>query len=287
MSVETQASVVLSSVNWTGKEITTIQYIVPRSILAEINTHRVFSRNVRNSSRAIPTTKVIEEIRNNPFIPEFKANQRGMVAKDSYVKSHSRAIDVWLATMRESLNGAEILAELDSHKQYQNRLLEPFSYVKGVITSTEWENFYSQRISVDAEPEMCRLAESILECATNTDVTELRPGEWHLPFIQDDEKQLNIEVQKKISVARCARISVVPFDSATRDVEKDLELYNFLLSQNHWSPFEHIARVPTHFEAIGEAFKGLRQLLTNHQTKLRYGNFSGWFQYRQEVQNGY
>jgi hypothetical protein len=58
--------------------ITTMQVTFPRFILAEINTHRAFSRNSA-SSRAIPTEKIIEQVVTNPFIPEtFNRRVKGM-----------------------------------------------------------------------------------------------------------------------------------------------------------------------------------------------------------------
>lgn len=48
--------------------ITTMIVTFPRFILAEFNTHRMFSRNSA-SSRAIPFEKMLEVVQNNPFIP--------------------------------------------------------------------------------------------------------------------------------------------------------------------------------------------------------------------------
>ena len=45
----------------TGAEITTHFVRMPRIILPEVNTHRIFSRNVA-SSRAIPVLKMLENL---------------------------------------------------------------------------------------------------------------------------------------------------------------------------------------------------------------------------------
>lgn len=45
-----------------GHRITSLQLVMPRFILAQFNTHRSFSRNTA-SSRAIPTAKLIEQVR--------------------------------------------------------------------------------------------------------------------------------------------------------------------------------------------------------------------------------
>ena len=58
--------------------LTTVMATFPRFILAEINTHRVFSRNSA-SSRAIPTERLIERVMDNPFVPAtFNKRVKGM-----------------------------------------------------------------------------------------------------------------------------------------------------------------------------------------------------------------
>ena len=54
----------------TGATIETFEMYFPRPILAEQNTHRVFSRNT-GSSRAIPLKTMLRELRRTPFIPMF------------------------------------------------------------------------------------------------------------------------------------------------------------------------------------------------------------------------
>lgn len=279
-ATQAQAFVVKDSINWTGHRLTTVQVRFPRSILSELNTHRVFSRNAR-SSRAVPTSKLCEEVRDDPFVPNFYGNQKGMIATAQKIED-TEIIDAWFNAMRGSVESAEKIAEKGSHKQYQNRLLEPFAYVDALISSTEWNNFFIQRIADDAEPNMRMLAMAINETIIESEPKELKIGEYHLPFVQDNENELPTEVKIKISVARCARISVTPFDSKRINLDKDLELFEFLRDNGHASPFEHIARVPSHIETFNEAVKGFIQLICVKQTSLRYGNFAGWFQFRKE-----
>jgi hypothetical protein len=87
--------------------------------------------------------------------------------------------------------------------------------------------------------------------------------QWHIPYIQNDELGLSLEAQRKIGVARCARVSYLTHDG-TRDYNKDLGLFERLLTgsgKGHWSPMEHVAN----------ACRDANQ---------RSGNFIGWFQYR-------
>ena len=74
------ATVVADSVSPDGVRVTTIEVTLHRFVLAELNTHRVFSRNSA-SSRAIPIGKQIARVETDPAMPvEFGANQRGMQA---------------------------------------------------------------------------------------------------------------------------------------------------------------------------------------------------------------
>lgn len=61
------ARVVADSVDPRGNRLTRCLVVMPRIIIAEINTHRMLSKNT--SSRAIPFNKMLEAVETNPFIP--------------------------------------------------------------------------------------------------------------------------------------------------------------------------------------------------------------------------
>jgi hypothetical protein len=66
--------------------LTTFRVVIPRMVLAELNTHRLASRNSA-SSRARPITKMIEDVLTNPFIPDrFPRKHKGMQAPDQLKK---------------------------------------------------------------------------------------------------------------------------------------------------------------------------------------------------------
>jgi thymidylate synthase ThyX len=48
------------------------------------------------------------------------------------------------------------------HKSVVNRLLEPFMWHKIIVSATEWENFFSQRVSPLAQPEIRVVAEKMM-----------------------------------------------------------------------------------------------------------------------------
>lgn len=72
------AKVVAHSKGPNGDELITIVGTFPRIILAEVNTHRMLSKNT-SSSRAIPFFKMVKSISDNPFIPyAFQKHHSGM-----------------------------------------------------------------------------------------------------------------------------------------------------------------------------------------------------------------
>lgn len=78
-----KATVIADSVHAeTGTRITTMELVYPRFIHSEFMTHRILNRNA-SSSRAIPTSKFIEQVRNEPVMPShWGRNQKGMQAAE-------------------------------------------------------------------------------------------------------------------------------------------------------------------------------------------------------------
>lgn len=240
------AKVIADSIAPNGQRITTIQATHHRYILAELNTHRVFSRNSA-SSRAIPVTKLLETVRTDPAMPLYYAyNQSGMQAAGRMTEAVSAACEQVILDLRDyTLQSVRTLTDLNLHKQWTNRYLEPFMWHTVIITSTEWDNFFLQRISSLAQPEIDHLAIKIYNAMLVSKPEEIDYGQWHLPYVDGRVEELRIFLADdlvKISAARCARVSYLT-QEGTRDPEKDLEMYNKLISANppHWSPLEHVA----------------------------------------------
>lgn len=235
----------------------------------------VIVHNSRNaaSSRAIPVAKMLERIREHPFVPEeWGTNQKGMQAGPTLSgETAEEAREAWLACRDDVIRWVERLHELGVHKQLANRLLEPFMWVTVIVSSTEWANFLNLRCHEDAQPQFQRVARMVADALAGSTPHLVAIGEWHLPYIQADERaELPLEVQQQCSVARCARVSYLTHDGK-RDIEKDQQLYERLLGGSgfgHWSPFEHVA-TPRPTAAPDP----------------REGNFKGWLQYRKMFAN--
>jgi thymidylate synthase ThyX len=138
-----KATIVADSI-CNGHRITTMEVTMPRMILAEFNTHRMFSRNSA-SSRAIPFKKMVATVKENPFIPiAWQKDHSGMQGTEYFDKSLSIQSE-WITARDKAIEQATLLNELGVTKQLCNRLLEPFMWQTVLCTATEWENFFALR----------------------------------------------------------------------------------------------------------------------------------------------
>jgi len=266
------ARVLLDSISPAGVRLTTLEVTFPRFVLSEFNTHRVFSRNSA-SSRAVPTSKLLEKVANEPVLPlEWGRNKAGMSAEDVLTREEEeRAKGIWLSARDAALEHARELLELKVHKQELNRILEPFLWHTVIVTSTEWDNFFTLRCAPTAQPEIREAAVRMRAAIEESTSQPIGYGRWHLPLVQDDERTLDIETQKKISAARCARVSYLTH-GGTREIEKDIELHDRLKGERHLSPFEHVA-TPAHDARFYANVRGWHQMRREIETSLtRAGN---------------
>ena len=257
-----QAKIILDSIA-PGSQVrlTTMELTYPRFIHAEFMTHRMFSRNAA-SSRAIPTRKMLKMVMEDPAMPVYWGkNKRGMAA-DEEIEERDKDVAkmYWLLARDSAVRYAREMYNLGMHKQIVNRIVEPWKHITVICTATQWSNFYGLRRHEDAQPEIHELADRMFEAQENSEPVE---REWHIPYIQDDEEDLVIEMKCAVGTARCARVSYLTHDG-NRSVEKDLTLYDRLLTgsgHGHWSPFEHVAKA-------------------HSDPEHRSGNIRGWTQYR-------
>jgi len=231
-----------------GPELFTLALKYPRFIHSEFMTHRVFSRNAA-SSRAIPVSKMIEQVRNEPAMPVYwGSNKPGMQAGDELTDMDlATAKNLWIDAAENAAATAEKTQELGLHKQVVNRVLEPFQIMQTVVTATEWENFFQLRISEFAQPEIKALAVAMKEAMTNSTPFQMPYGEYHVPYVTAEERdeyksRKDWRTLCMVASARCARVSYLNHDGSNPDIAKDLDLATKLKDAYHASPFEHVAR---------------------------------------------
>lgn len=286
---KTSAKILLDSIHpQSASRVTTFEVTMHRFVLAEGNTHRECARNSR-SSRAVPYEKTRKEVLEYPAIPlSWPSNQPGMQGGEELGEEERElAIKGWLLARDLAVEMADGLHGLGVHKTYCNRLLEPFMWQTIIWTwtdaSTSLPNFFIQRCSPLAQPEI-RVAAEMMRKVYQYSIPQLLGfGEHHLPLVaRVDEPDLrrwlfdkNIigkeaeGMLKDISAARCARVSYLTHDGV-RDPEKDLELAIKLKTAYppHASPFEHVCTPAKISDQLAGDVKGC---------------LWGWRQYRHEL----
>lgn len=338
------ATIVADSISPLGVRITTFQLRYWRSIHSELMTHRVFSRNA-GSSRARPSAKIIEQVVNEPWGPiHWGKNQPGMQASvvqtkpvqipehlnKSYLeyrvvvhgelREDIKDVTIWKVPPQDawhfhawlcgSMSGAFDTAGY--HKQIVNRMTESVNYIDVLVTSTDYANWFALRDHPDAQPEIQELAQLMRIEYGVSFPKALQPGEWHLPYITDEdwkaaERHCQIgritrdmpsydemlEVVRKISVARCARVSYKAFDGNVAPIEKDFERFEQLLVSQplHASPAEHQA-TPDELMTVEREQHIDEEGATKHLgveeewvNKQYHGNLRGWIQFRKMLPN--
>lgn len=274
------ADVLADSLTPSGVRCTTLVATLPRAYLAELNTHRLISRDgyeqelSRNSasSRAIPTEVNIAAVREHPYVPTtFNARVKGMgVGEEFDADLTEECRRVWMRQMNHATTGADVLNELGLDKSRANRLIEPFMWHTVIMTATEWENFLALRcpegdkpdVSFPAQLEMQEFAICVRDALAASTPKELEEASWHAPYFDwDDEFELlrgllgglSVPVNEAINAAllvsarRCARVSYVKQD----DVEELMVSYDkgvLLADMSHYSPMEHQVRPITRFD---------------------------------------
>lgn len=318
-----KATILAHSINTAGQEIITYELEYPRLILAELNTHRMLSKN-SFSSRAVPFSKMVKQLDGRPV--RFGANQAGMQDSGEHNITVERPFfddfgkptlytptEAWEAAKEDAIGWAEAFSDAGYHKQVFNRLLEPWQMMKTVLTGTEFDNFFWLRKHGAADPTFEALAEAMWFAKEASSPDLLKAGEWHLPYlnwnrdnvtmgqnfyIRNDDlsiTELSLEDAIKVSCARCAAVS---YRNEGYDLVKSIEVYDKLVGadRKHASAFEHQA-TPTKTEGYVEYARNPCKVNqanhpetwergithTDRNGNLWSGNLKGFIQYRKLI----
>lgn len=297
-----RAAVIAHSVSTvSGQQIVTFLIDFPRFILPEFNTHRVISK-CGASSRAIPVAKSIEAIQNHSYMPiHFGQNKAGMSADQEVDKTTKfTAKCAWDFAARNAIESAKTLNNLGIHKQVTNRVLEPFSYMRMVVTATEWDNFFWLRLHEDADPHINELARVMLFALQESLPTELQHGDYHVPFFGEGywtpaiEARYGVTAQQAIehSMSCCAQTSYRKLDMSSEKTE-DIIKKLFGGSRVHGSPSENIAspmaipmlsQIPSDY-LIADYIQVMPEAThLDRQGNFWSNNFKHWSQYRDSIE---
>lgn len=164
------SKIIADSLSPQGDRLTTFVIQFPRIVLAEAKTHRVisglgeqievtqsfglndefdFSRNSA-SSRAIPSSKMIKMVEENPFIPvAWQKSHKGMQGTKYFTKDSDIKLEreEYLKDRDYVVESAKRRLKRGVSKQLINRQLEPFMWHKVIVTSSEegLQNFFNLR----------------------------------------------------------------------------------------------------------------------------------------------
>jgi thymidylate synthase ThyX len=279
------AKVVCASRN-RGVKLLTLETRAPKFLDAEFEKHRMLSSN-SSSSRAVPFGSL-----GDVYLPmDVRAAQPGMQGYESVAASTLGELRSASSRLYGTAVDSMLMFKSRVHKQHLNRYIEPWMYQTKVVTATEWDNFFQLRLAPDAQPEIQELARCMrraIDALHPDDYEPLGPGAWHLPYVTEE---MPLEDAKKCSAARCARTSYRNHDRSNPVVEKDIELFDFLLSSMHMTPFEHqatpmeelIERLPSPEGPWGTCWeKGVTH--RDRHGRFWSGNFRGFIQHRQLLQ---
>lgn len=262
--------ILADSANPNGDRLTTFEITFPRMVLADITRHRMLSYSIE-STRAVPVEKRIEMVRNDPFVPAMRARATGMGrgeplegVEKKVAEHHWRWAATYAATMAEKL--------LHTEKGLVGRLLEPFSWVTGIISGTEWQNFFALRCDEGAQMELQIIAEMMRDAYDDSAPTLLQWGQWHLPLVSEQERRgvypmVAPSFLAGVSAGRCAAVSYArhaidetPGTSYSRWAQR-------LQPAAHWSPAEHPAMADVGHYGNFQGFCQLRKFYPDEAIK--------------------
>lgn len=193
-----KVQVLLDSVNEWGQRYTTFRLEFPTQILKEVNTHTILDKNA-SSSRAIPVETKLRKLLGGLGIDPTKppgryfpihvgANQKGMQAEQKVTsEQEAKFAELWDSLFENVANTVGVMNALGVHKQEINPLLEAFDWTRQVISGTHWTNFFALRTHKDAKPAFRYLARSMYLSYRKSEPKALKKGEWHRPFIQEQD----------------------------------------------------------------------------------------------------
>lgn len=334
------AHILADSISEYDSRLLAFELRYPRFIHAEFMTHRVLSRNA-SSSRAIPVKRLIEDIIADTAMPiHWGKNQPGMQAREQhnamvqvpvfdpkerrFVVQEYSSEAAWLRARDAAIEIALAFDAAGYHKQIVNRLLEPFSQIRVVASATEWTNLYALRRHEDAQPEFKLLADLMWEAQEASEPKLLKTGEWHLPYVTDEDKLVyndaamgetvaaawysrpaTTEELIKLSIARCASVSYKTVDGQPMTMQRAIALHDKLVSAVplHASPAEHQA-TPDRLVTASFNFTGKKPTFKvensdgSHTMTDKWagtvsewvnpelhGNLRGWIQRRKQLPN--
>ena len=186
---------------------------------------------------------------------------------------------------------------LNAHKQLAGRGLEAYMWHTIVLTGTEFDNFLALRDHADAQGEIATIARHIRTALKKSTPKFVDYGQWHTPYVDEDEFPGDIELSIKASAARAGSASYGRQD-VKRSPEDEVIRYQDYRDKFHMSPLEHqatpiskeereirnsaIRDIQSRGLSSGVSPLAISQLVDSLEFS---GNFRGWRQHRKDIPN--
>lgn len=194
---------------------------------------------------------------------------------------------------------------LNVHKQLAGRGLEAYMWHTIVLTGTEMENFFALRDHPDAQGEIATIARMAHEQIDASTPRELSFGEWHLPYVTDEDRHALAGDTTKLIQVSAARAAAASYNRqhARSEYKSLFDRYGDLLRGGHMSPLEHQARpfsqneIEERDEEIAfmrhndarrmQLLKGIGLTALNQKIEQHHfrGNLRGWVSQRKLIPN--
>lgn len=290
------AEIIADSISPDGIRLTTYETEWPHAVHKDFMTH-TFPKNFE-SFRAQPPEKLITKLEDGGFfIPEvFGHRTPGMGQRNDPLEGEEAidqdwARELWIKYAMDSIWTAKQMLKRGISKQQINFVIQDLCSIRGVVTATEWDNFFGLRADADnVRPEVGKVARMMDALHASEQPRLLDYGQWHLPFTtlyelqwayEDDDRQ-EWDHYLKVSTGRTARISYTTH-RGVRNQSEDVRLHDDLLSNGHMSPTGHQA-TPIPLSGVQ---KYVWRSVGGKKFKFNGPDWSGalygWAQYRKSI----
>lgn len=266
-----KAQILADSIGPHGNRLTTFEVTFPRMVLADMTRHRMLSYSFE-STRAVPPYRRIEQIRNEMVVPTFMERAKGMgggvpLSDDDQAWAQGH----WMNEGYDIADYVESMLWLS--KEHIGRALEPWTWITGIVTATEWENYFALRSPpagevpdprFPAQYELQVISYMMESLYRELKPQKLKPGQWHLPLVTKEEKQgiyplILPHPLAQVSAGRCAAVSYLNHHRNETIQDSWTRWKDRLVASAHWSPGEHPAECIEDDVQIG-TLKGFKQL---------------------------
>lgn len=126
-----KAEVVAHSKSPQGHELVSILATFPRIILAEVNTHRMLSKNT-SSSRAIPFKKMVQSVKDNPFVPiAWQKDHPGMQGTEYLDPNIKCSLTEFIVILEDTLNSYP--KDSEEYAKLQAKIKEKIDLIESIL----------------------------------------------------------------------------------------------------------------------------------------------------------